>query len=151
MKFSIKDFLSKCGQIPRKLRIWSHLLKKYLIENFNFWTVLLQEFSWYYYLSTKTCSHVSTNNCVNGSSCVVLDKIFRQKTFIQNYLPLWNYYSFMQPHSGCGFESRCSKFVISNVINSIDNGEVYTVESVNDQERFAALQMRILSSSHIFF
>ena len=28
MKFSIKDFRSKCEQIHRKLRIWSHLLKK---------------------------------------------------------------------------------------------------------------------------
>ena len=26
MKFSIKDFFSKCDQIHRKLRIWSHLL-----------------------------------------------------------------------------------------------------------------------------
>ena len=30
MKFSIKDFFSKCDQIRRKLRIWSHLLKKSL-------------------------------------------------------------------------------------------------------------------------
>ena len=32
MKFSIKDFFSKCDQIRRKLRIWSHLLKKSLME-----------------------------------------------------------------------------------------------------------------------
>ena len=36
MKFSIKDFFSKCEQIRRKLRIWSHLLKKSLMENFIF-------------------------------------------------------------------------------------------------------------------
>ena len=34
MKFSIKDFFIKCDQIRRFLRIWSHLLKKSLIENF---------------------------------------------------------------------------------------------------------------------
>ena len=34
MKFSIKDFFSKCEQIRRKLRICSVLLKKSLIENF---------------------------------------------------------------------------------------------------------------------
>ena len=34
MKFSIKDFFSKCDQIRRKLRIWSRLLKKSLLENF---------------------------------------------------------------------------------------------------------------------
>ena len=28
IKFSIKDFFSKCDQIRRKLRIWSRLLKK---------------------------------------------------------------------------------------------------------------------------
>ena len=32
----IKDFFSKCDQICRTLRIWSHLLKKSLMENFIF-------------------------------------------------------------------------------------------------------------------
>ena len=36
MKYSIKDFLSKFDQIHRKLRIWSNLLKKSLMENFIF-------------------------------------------------------------------------------------------------------------------
>ena len=36
MKFSIKDFFSKCDRIRRKLLIWSHLLKKSLMENFIF-------------------------------------------------------------------------------------------------------------------
>ena len=36
MKFSIKDFFSKCDQIRRKLRIWSHLLKNSIIQNFIF-------------------------------------------------------------------------------------------------------------------
>ena len=39
MKFFIKDFSSKCDQIRMKLWIWSHLLKKYLMENFIFCTV----------------------------------------------------------------------------------------------------------------
>ena len=34
-KFSIKDFFSKCDQVRRKLRIWLHLLKKSLMENFT--------------------------------------------------------------------------------------------------------------------
>ena len=41
MKFSIKDFVSKCDQIRRKQRLWSHLLKKPLMENFIFCAVLL--------------------------------------------------------------------------------------------------------------
>ena len=34
MKFSMKNFFSKCEQIRRKLRIWSHLLKKPFMQNF---------------------------------------------------------------------------------------------------------------------
>ena len=37
-EFSVKDFFSKCDQIRRELRIWSHLLKKCLMEN-NFCVV----------------------------------------------------------------------------------------------------------------
>ena len=36
MKFSINDFFSKYDQIRSFLRIWSHLLKKSLMENFIF-------------------------------------------------------------------------------------------------------------------
>ena len=35
MKFSIKDLFSKCHQVLSFLPIWSHLLKKSLIENFT--------------------------------------------------------------------------------------------------------------------
>ena len=34
MRFSIKYFFSKCDQTRGILRIWSHLLKKSLMENF---------------------------------------------------------------------------------------------------------------------
>ena len=43
MKFSIKDFFSKCDQIRPKLRIWSHLLKKPLMENFIFCAVIITD------------------------------------------------------------------------------------------------------------
>ena len=36
MKFFIKDFFSKCDKTHSFLRIWSHLLKVILIENFIF-------------------------------------------------------------------------------------------------------------------
>ena len=39
MKVVIKDFFSQCDQSRSFLRIWSHLLKKSLMENFNFRTV----------------------------------------------------------------------------------------------------------------
>ena len=40
MKFPNKDFFSKCDQIRRKLRIWSHLLKKSLMKNCIFCAVV---------------------------------------------------------------------------------------------------------------
>ena len=39
IKFSIKDFFSKCNQIRSFLAIWSHLLKNSLMENFIFCAV----------------------------------------------------------------------------------------------------------------
>ena len=39
MEFSIKDFFSKCDQIRRKLRTWSHFLEKFLMEYFIFCAV----------------------------------------------------------------------------------------------------------------
>ena len=42
MKFSIEDFFSKCDQIHSLLRIWSHLLKKSLMENFIFCAVVFR-------------------------------------------------------------------------------------------------------------
>ena len=42
MKFFIKDFFSRCDQIRSFLRIWSHLLKKSLMENFIFCAVFVQ-------------------------------------------------------------------------------------------------------------
>ena len=37
MKFSFKDFFSKCDQIRRKLWIWSYQLKKSFMEFFVQW------------------------------------------------------------------------------------------------------------------
>ena len=36
MKFFFKDFFKKWAQVRRKLQIWSHLLRKSLMENFIF-------------------------------------------------------------------------------------------------------------------
>ena len=46
MKFSIKDFSSKCDHIYRKLRIWSHLLEKSLTEILIFYIVDVAD-KWY--------------------------------------------------------------------------------------------------------
>ena len=44
MNFSIKGFFSQCDQICSFLRIWSHLLKKSLLENFIFCEVLVKDY-----------------------------------------------------------------------------------------------------------
>ena len=52
MRFSIKDFFSKCDQIHNFLRISSHLMKKSFMENFIFCAVyfipapLTQKVTW---------------------------------------------------------------------------------------------------------
>ena len=46
MKFSIKYFFGKCDQIRRKLRIWLHLSKKLLMENFIFSELLHTHILW---------------------------------------------------------------------------------------------------------
>ena len=73
MKFSIKDLFSTCDEIRRKLRIWSHLLKKSLMENFFF-----------------LCSDDDENDDYDNTLCDSCDTIqkvhiiitkFTQKTF----------------------------------------------------------------------
>ena len=62
MKFSIKDFFSKYDQIRRKLRIWSHLLKKSLMENFISCAVLfpLVEFILFNPIQSSNLVHIAT-------------------------------------------------------------------------------------------
>ena len=63
MKFSIKNLSSKCDQIRRK--IWSHLLKKSLIENFIFCAVnLLCHYSTvqiFFPIETSVCTYDPVN------------------------------------------------------------------------------------------
>ena len=58
MKVSIKDFFSKYDQIRRKLRIWSHLLKKILNEKLHF-----------------LCSARTTNVTINLKKCPINSSI----------------------------------------------------------------------------
>ena len=61
MKFSIKDFFIKCDQIRGKLRIWSHLMKKSLMENFIFCAVTVARIS----IPTlpSICNEMNLLNC----------------------------------------------------------------------------------------
>ena len=75
--------------------------------------------------------HVGTNNCVNESSRIVLDKILNLKTFIQNSPP------------------QC-KVIISNVINRTDEASLkasLTVENLNNN--LNSLKLDIVDNSTI--
>ena len=43
MKFPIQDLSSKCDQILKKLWIWSHLLKTFLMKKFIFCAVIIRD------------------------------------------------------------------------------------------------------------
>ena len=55
MKFSIKDFFSKCDHIHKKIRIWSRLLKKYLMKNFICYALFVVE-NLFCYIQTVYCN-----------------------------------------------------------------------------------------------
>ena len=88
MKFSIKDVFSKCDQIYNKLRIWSHLLNKPLIENFIFCAVF------------KQCNYVilALTKLLRFEICSsrLLNKQKYRKNFVQvrawwvNFILCWN-------------------------------------------------------------
>ena len=69
MKFFIKVFFSKCAQIRSFLRIWSHLLKKSLMENFIFCAV--------YYC----CSWFRLSTKFNSGNKSTLMKVHQKKSF----------------------------------------------------------------------
>ena len=73
--------------------------------------------------------NVGTNNCVNESSSVVLNKTLNLKIFFQNSLP------------------QC-KVIISNVINRTDDGKAsLTVENLNNH--LNSLKLDIVDNSAI--
>ena len=55
-KFAIKDFFSKCNQICSFMRIWPHLLRKFLMENFIFCAVIVAKFSFFLFTIKKQYS-----------------------------------------------------------------------------------------------
>ena len=75
MKFSITVFFSKCDQIHNFLWIWSHLLKKFLIENFIFCAMIVLHFSQCCSIFKGLCFEISTKlyfNYILQFSCCSL-------------------------------------------------------------------------------
>ena len=88
LKFSIKDFFSKCDQILSFLRIWLHLLKKFLMEEFIFCVVI--------YTGTKSGFTFQEINEFTG-------KLERDENYPYSSLPpphswiLWHLFRIMHP------------------------------------------------------
>ena len=80
MKFSIKDF--GANQIRMKLRIWSHLMKKSLIENFIIFAVkwaLTQRLSWKQNstnIPQENLLEIDVGNLHHFSKCPSKNKIY---------------------------------------------------------------------------
>ena len=70
MKFSTKDFFSTCNQIRSLLRLWSHLVKKFLMENFIFCAV-------YFQICTKDCQWSGHRLLVNSFTVDWFNAILR--------------------------------------------------------------------------
>ena len=98
MKFSIKNFFSKCDQIRRKMQTWSHLLKKSLMKNFIFlhsdsktalkkhrWILLKERLQQGPQWEKQT--HISTRNSHRrATSCCC---IYNTKLAFVSQVPMW--------------------------------------------------------------
>ena len=71
MKFSIKDFFSKCDKIQRKLPIWSHLLNKSLIKNY-------------------TLNILESRNGIKMNTYVIRYSVIKISPFLYSQRPVWN-------------------------------------------------------------
>ena len=110
MKFSIKDFFSKCEQIRSFQPIWSHLLKKSLMENFVFCVVqawlddfhisklilYLDQLKFirnYSFITYEKFSAVRVR--IRGWEILVFRKLLR--TYVRKWMiPSWSYYQYIQ-------------------------------------------------------
>ena len=93
MKFSIKDFFSKCDQIRWKLGIWSHLLKKSLMENFIFRAVIEQKV-WFTDQMKWRGSIESSMAVINKKSIQCNNIIIGVKIFFSKYWKYWMYWKY---------------------------------------------------------
>ena len=75
MKFSIKNFFSKCDQIHRKLRTRAHLLKKSLMEYFIFCAAIRMWLE-YHYISPAIISDYELDELLNFWKALLLKRQF---------------------------------------------------------------------------
>ena len=84
MKFFIKDFFSKCDQTRSYLRIWSHLLKKWLMENLIFCAVYtVMEVSYYETLYFAICLNMAMFGHICRNMAIFIQRVVPYSLKIQ--------------------------------------------------------------------
>ena len=103
MKFSIKDFSSKCDQIRRKLRLWSHLLKKLLIENFIFCAVKNSMKKLRLVKNTAQRGVCDQKRCIGSCGEILSFNVFLMVSLFNNgdRWKTWERMGRMDSHSNC--------------------------------------------------
>ena len=87
MKFSITDFFSKCDQMSSKLRIWSHLLKKSVMENFIFCATYCENISIIVnVISKKSWKEISQHCILFHASTYSYLQIQQNRKYISNFI-----------------------------------------------------------------
>ena len=81
--FSIEDFFRKCEQICKKLQIWSHLVKKSLIENLIFCAVCVCEVTLHFFSNLRTFNMDSKTVSRTNAYLFQLSKHFWAKFYLE--------------------------------------------------------------------
>ena len=100
LKFSIKNFFSKCDQTCSFLRIWSHLMETSLMENFSFCAV-----SW-----VRSCAYTQSKVQFRGGSRTAATSKVELFVIIVKRLEAVNYYH-KELHLGCCSSPRSASAV----------------------------------------
>ena len=96
MKFSIKDFFSKYGQIRRILRIWSHLRKKSLMETTS--CFMQWKFAFFKYHRFWLLFELLIGLLLFVSSRLILKKVHSRSLYFEKNL--WFLYFYLQCERG---------------------------------------------------
>ena len=112
MKFSAKDFFSKCDQIRRNMRIWSHLLKKSLMENLIFCAVSNRWLNWPY----RPAKNKYPNNMVrdSGANDDWNNRILSLEGLVKENVPDCNLWLWTPTNQ---FDNRKAKLTMSQLTN----------------------------------
>ena len=101
MRFSIKNFCSKCDQIHDFLRIWLHLLKMTLLEKFIFLRGGVHIENDIYYKFMKIILHISHIQHTDTTYCYLVTRSLLQYILAPDLLESSHLYYVHTRHRNC--------------------------------------------------